>query len=125
MDNSPFADTPKETPLQLRRIAKADCDRRYGTLDFGDALTRDIGIFVVLGLMRKGMTPLAWDGSLAIPVQRVAEGARLREFTGMKPFPELPTERNDRQFKLRSRNPGLPIAKPAKAVVSLGNYIEW
>jgi len=92
---------------------------------FGDALTRDIGIFVVLGLMHKGMTPLAWDGSLAIPVQRVTEGARLREFTGMKPFPELPTERNDRQFKFRSRNPGLPIAKPAKAVVSFGNYIEW
>ena len=84
-----------------------------------------MGPYVVLDLMRGGMVPFVQGGTMAIAVQKVIEAVRLREFTGMKPFPELPTERNDRQFKLRSRNPGLPIAKPAKAVVSFGNYIEW
>lgn len=110
-----FVDTPEDTLRQLYDVAKIECTSRDGILNFGDAQIRDIGPYIVLGLMRKGMVPFVRGGTMEVPVQKVIEAVRLREFMKMQPFPGL-SERDDVwAFKLRERNAGPSSTEPAKS----------
>lgn len=111
-----FVDAPNETMRTLRDIAAAECEARTGRLDFGDNQILDIGPYVVLGLMSKGMAPFLLGGTISVPVQKVIEAVGLREFMRMNEFQDLKDKKDVWAFRLRQRNPGTPTATPAKAI---------
>ena len=112
-----FVDAPEETLRQLQRIAEYECSRRDGILNFGDVQIQDIGPYVVLGLMFKGATfPFAQGGLIHMPVQKVIEAVRLREFMRMAPFEGLSDRTDVWAFKLREHAAGRSSAEPAKSV---------
>lgn len=111
-----FVDFPEETIDQLRRIAKAECTARHGRLDFGDPLILDIGPYVVLGLMRRGMAPFLRGGAMTYQVRKVIEAVRLREFMGIRPFLGLSDIKDVWAFPLMERVGGRHSTEPSKSV---------
>ncbi len=112
-----FVDAPEETLQQLQRIAVYEYSGRDGILNFGDIQIRDIGPYVVLGLMFRGTTfPFARGGRMRMPVQKVIEAVRLRESMQMAPFEQLSDRTDVWAFRLRERPAGRSSADPAKSV---------
>ncbi len=116
LKNLSFVDDPEGTLVQLREVALNECTSRDGILNFGDSQIRDIGPYVVLGIMRKGMAQFVRGGLMEVPVKKVIEAVRLRKFMGMKPFPEISEHVDVWAFGLREHPARHSSAEPAKSV---------
>ncbi|MBN9033820.1 MAG: hypothetical protein BGO05_09855 [Rhizobiales bacterium 63-7] len=85
-----FIDNPLKTFESLKAIAVAECERVNFRIDFLDEYVTDIGPYLVLGLMREKMAPLATGGGVHRRVVKVLEALRLREFLRMRSFGRVP-----------------------------------
>ena len=115
LESLSFVDSPVDTLRQLRHVALHECTAHDGILNFGDKQIQDIGPYVVLGLMCKGMAPFVRGGKMEVPVQKVIEAVHLREFMNMRPFHGLSDQTDIWAFRLRERRAGHSSTGHAKS----------
>lgn len=81
-----FLDSPSETLEVLRLIASNDATLAGYQIHFDLEKCEDVSPFIVLGLMREGMTPAAGGGRLTKSVAQMIEAVGLKRFLRMNVF---------------------------------------
>ncbi len=104
LSNFSFVDDPVATIRNLQTIARFETDLTEGRLNFSDSLCLDIGSFLVLQEMVRGMLPLIVGGRITTPIQRVLDMVGLQRALRMH-FPNDFSRTAISPLPFRSRRP--------------------
>ena len=105
--NFSLIDYPDETLKTLSDIAVADKLGNKYFLDFHDKHCRDIGPFLIFGLMRQEMETICMGGTIEPPIATVLNAVQLGTFLRMK-FRNVSTDAAQKIFPFRlKRQPAL------------------
>jgi hypothetical protein len=106
-----FVDDPVRTMANLREIAELECSVTEGRLNFNDPLCLDIGPFLALQSMMRGMLPILVGGKISSSIQRVIYMVGLRNALGMS-FPPVSNLASIWPLPFRCRTPqGLGVGR--------------
>ncbi|HZS62886.1 MAG TPA: hypothetical protein VFA53_00075 [Xanthobacteraceae bacterium] len=104
LKNFSFVDDPINAISLLKQIAELESKISEGRLNFDDQPCLDIGPFLVLQEMNKGMLPIFLGGRISGSVLRVIEFVGLRHALGMR-FSRAPSAGGIWPLPFRSRTP--------------------
>jgi hypothetical protein len=101
-----FLDNPIETMEALAQIAANDATMAGYQIHFDLEKCEDVSPFIVLGLMRDGMTPAAGGGRIAKSAGRMIEAVGLNWFLRMRVFVGAANQPDIWPLPLQTKAPG-------------------
>ena len=125
-----FIDSIDNTINKLKEIALSDCRSLEMRINFEDNYVTDIAPYLVLGIMRRDMSPVISGGRITPSVQKVVEAVNIHEFLGMRPLNRvdrsqvwpMPLQQRHGSGQSTSKN----IAKqPTKVEIVADNTAEY
>lgn len=84
--NFSFIDEPVATMEAFEQLIAAECMSRGIRINFNDRYISDIGPYLLLGALRKNMTPVVLGGKISGSAKKVIEAVELKQFLQMGGF---------------------------------------